>query len=152
MGIASLTLAASLEDVQLKRKEFYGKYFKKANGRYHQKDDYGDGYSKYFWMWMQKQPTKEKALWIYHRKGDMNHKRAKNLLEKDENLQNEIDMLEGTKIDPAYKPRGIDADLMYLTEEELNLKPSTQSDFLLGVAGVSLLLILLIVGLKICGV
>lgn len=149
-GVATLSTAATLTDIQIKRKAFYGDYFKEA-GKSH-KDNYEDGYNKYFWLWIQDQPTKEKALWVHHHQNDINPKRIKKLLKKDRSLENEIVLLRDVRIDPIYKPKGVDVELMYLTFEELKNKPITQEDIWIGICGLFILLATLLLGLKICGV
>lgn len=98
---------------QQRQEQTYGRYYSQpVVVQYH------DPYPSFFWLWLLDRSLDERAAWAYHHRGDMDAQRYKDLLAKDAKLEARIKELEKqqVKVDPAYTPKGLDADMMYSNE------------------------------------
>ena len=111
---------------------------------------YQDYYTTYFWEWIQKRSLEEKALWAFHHQERMDKKRYDDFIKKDQRIEPMIDLLKRAevKIDPHYKPNGIDEFMIYTVEFQEDQGLLLFNGFL-GVIG---LLVILFTGLKFCGI
>lgn len=109
---------------ETKKQAFYKTYY--ANPQYTQKVQtaryyYRDSYNPYFMLWLMDRSLEDRAMWAYHHRSDMDAGRYQEMVKKDINLEKRISELEksGIKKDPNYKPEGVDNDLMYKSDSEI---------------------------------
>ncbi len=94
---------------------FYGSYYSRP---YY----YQDYFSPFLMGWLLSDvaSSHDRALWAYHHQSDMDQTRYNELLQKDANLQAEINQLksQNVPVDPAYVPSQMSSnpDLMYNKE------------------------------------
>jgi hypothetical protein len=76
---------------------------------------YHDSFNPWFWLWLLDRGQRDRDLWIYNHRDDMDQQRYQDLVQKDAGLENRLHDLEqqGVARDPSYTPPGVDQDLMY---------------------------------------
>lgn len=109
---------------EVKRQTFYKTYYTNpTNPQYSHTVHhyYRDSYNPYFMLWLMDRSLDDRAMWAYHHRNDMDRERYQEMLTKDANLEKRIKELEekGIKKDPNYKPEGVDNDLMYKSNDEV---------------------------------
>ena len=76
---------------------------------------YHDSFNPWFWMWLLDRGQRDRDLWVYNHRDEMDDARYHDLLQKDSDLEHRLHDLEqqGVPHDPSYTPPGVDQDLMY---------------------------------------
>lgn len=76
---------------------------------------YHDSFSPFFWLWLLDRSQRDRDLWVYNHRDEMDQQRYQDLVRKDADLENRLHDLEqqGVPRDPSYTPPGVDQDLMY---------------------------------------
>jgi len=76
---------------------------------------YHDSFSPFFWLWLLDRSQRDRDLWVYNHRDEMDQQRYNDLVRKDADLENRLHNLEqqGVPRDPSYTPQGVDQDLMY---------------------------------------
>jgi hypothetical protein len=76
---------------------------------------YHDSFNPFFWMWLMDRSQRDRDLWVYNHRDEMDQTRYHDLVQKDADLEGRLHDLEqqGVERDPSYTPAGVDQDLMY---------------------------------------
>jgi hypothetical protein len=76
---------------------------------------YHDSFNPFFWMWLMDRSQRDRDLWVYNHRDEMDQSRYQDLTRKDADLEHRLHDLEqqGVERDPSYTPPGVDKDLMY---------------------------------------
>jgi hypothetical protein len=76
---------------------------------------YHDSFNPWFWMWLLDRGQRDRDLWVYNHRDEMDDNRYHDLLQKDSDLERRLHDLEqqGVPHDSSYTPPGVDQDLMY---------------------------------------
>jgi hypothetical protein len=76
---------------------------------------YHDSFNPWFWMWLLDRSQRDRDLWVYNHRDEMDQSRYNDLVQKDADLEHRMHDLEqeGVAKDPSYTPPGVDRDLMY---------------------------------------
>ena len=76
---------------------------------------YHDSFSPWFWLWLMDRSQRDRDLWVYNHRDEMDQQRYQDLERKDADLDRRMHDLEqqGVSQDPSYTPSGVDQDLMY---------------------------------------
>jgi hypothetical protein len=76
---------------------------------------YHDSFNPWFWLWLMDRGQRDRDLWVYNHRDEMDQDRYRDLVRKDADLEHRLNELEkqGVAHDPSYTPSGIDHDLMY---------------------------------------
>jgi hypothetical protein len=76
---------------------------------------YHDSFSPFFWLWLLDRSQRDRDLWVYNHRDEMDQQRYQDLVRKDADLEHRLNDLEqqGVARDPSYTPPGVDQDLMY---------------------------------------
>ena len=76
---------------------------------------YHDSFNPFFWMWLMDRSQRDRDLWVYNHRDEMDQERYRDLARKDADLEHRLNELEnqGVERDPSYTPSGVDQDLMY---------------------------------------
>jgi hypothetical protein len=66
-------------------------------------------------MWLLDRSQRDRDLWVYNHRDEMDQSRYNDLVRKDADLERRLHDLEqeGVPKDPSYTPQGVDQDLMY---------------------------------------
>jgi hypothetical protein len=72
----------------------------------------------------------DRAMWAYNHRADMDAGRMAELRAQDQELDRRIAALEakGVKADPNYQPAGVDKDLVYKTDDDVNQDKKYEED------------------------
>jgi len=76
---------------------------------------YHDSFSPFFWLWLMDRSQRDRDLWVYNHRDEMDQQRYDDLVRKDADLERRLNDLQqqGVNHDSSYTPPGIDQDLMY---------------------------------------
>lgn len=76
---------------------------------------YHDSFNTFFWLWLLDRSQRDRDLWVYNHRDEMDQQRYQDLVRKDADMENRLHSLEeqGVEKDPSYTPPGVDQDLMY---------------------------------------
>jgi hypothetical protein len=76
---------------------------------------YHDSFNPWFWLWLLDRGQRDRDLWVYNHRDEMDQQRYHDLEQKDKDLEHRLHDLEqqGVARDPSYTPPGVDQDLMY---------------------------------------
>lgn len=76
---------------------------------------YHDSFSPFFWLWLMDRSQRDRDLWVYNHRDEMDQQRYNDLARKDADLERRLNDLQqqGVAHDPSYTPPGVDQDLMY---------------------------------------
>jgi hypothetical protein len=76
---------------------------------------YHDSFSPFFWLWLMDRSQRDRDLWVYNHRDEMDQQRYNELARKDADLERRLNDLQqqGVAHDPSYTPPGVDQDLMY---------------------------------------
>ncbi len=76
---------------------------------------YHDSFNPWFWLWLLDRNQRDRDLWVYNHRDEMDQARYNDLVQKDAGLERRLHDLEqeGAAKDPSYTPPGVDQDLMY---------------------------------------
>lgn len=90
---------------------------------------YHDSFNPFFWMWLMDRGQRDRDLWVYNHRDEMDQDRYHDLVQKDADLERRLHELEqqGVARDPSYTPVGIDQDLMYNDHEVQQAYATNQS-------------------------
>ena len=76
---------------------------------------YHDSFSPFFWLWLMDRSQRDRDLWVYNHRDEMDQRRYDDLVRKDADLERRLNDLQqqGVTHDSSYTPPGVDQDLMY---------------------------------------
>jgi hypothetical protein len=95
---------------------------------------YHDSFNPWFWMWLMDRGQRDRDLWVYNHRDEMDEERYRDLKSKDADLENRLNALEnqGVPRDSSYTPAGVDRDLMYDDNQVQDAYAETRSHALWG--------------------
>jgi hypothetical protein len=106
---------------------------------------YHDSFNPFFWMWLMDRGQRDRDLWVYNHRDEMDQDRYRDLVRKDADLERRLNDLDkqGVARDPSYTPPGVDQDLMYDDNQVQRAYAENQSRapwglLLLGLVGIAL--------------
>ena len=99
----------TIETRPARQREVFSRYATQPVTIYH------DSFNPFFWMWLMDRSQRDRDLWVYNHRDEMDQERYSDLVRKDADLEHRLHDLEnqGVPRDPSYTPSGVDQDLMY---------------------------------------
>jgi len=99
----------TIETRPVRQREVFSQYATQPVTIYH------DSFNPFFWMWLMDRGQRDRDLWVYNHRDEMDQERYRDLARKDADLEHRLNDLEnqGVARDPSYTPSGVDQDLMY---------------------------------------
>lgn len=103
-----------MENRELRERQFYSRYYNYSRPTI----IYHDNFNYLFWYMLLEMNQRDRDMWVYNHRAEMDQARFDELKAKDADMENRLRAMEqaGVKQDTSYVPAGVDPDLVYTKE------------------------------------